>query len=135
MSATAAKDEARAWFGPKRRPPALIQVLLAAISFCISSAAFAASPDKSNAGDLFETPDQVFALVTRQSIGAPLRAEIGDQATERLSEDLTFVPREPAARLVRSVRPDRRVRFRGTSVRFGRHGRGWHRPFCAVGVH
>ena len=35
-----------------------------------------------------------------QSIGAPARADIGDEATVRLGEDLTIVPREPASRFL-----------------------------------
>jgi uncharacterized membrane-anchored protein len=63
-------------------------------------AASAATPDKSSSGDLLETSDQIFASVLRQSTGAPARADIGDQATVRLSEDLVFVPQEPASKLL-----------------------------------
>jgi uncharacterized membrane-anchored protein len=50
---------------------------------------------------VLETPDQVFKSAMRQSVGAPARADIGEQATVRLSEGLMMVPRAPAARLLR----------------------------------
>jgi uncharacterized membrane-anchored protein len=75
-----------------------------------ATAAVAAPPDKAPATAAPETPDQVFVSVLRQSIGAPARADIGDQAAVRLQGDLTIVPREPATRLLltsdKTVPPD-----------------------------
>lgn len=51
-------------------------------------------------GDALETPDMAFSAALRQAIGAPARADLGDQATERLDEDLLIVPKVPAARLL-----------------------------------
>jgi uncharacterized membrane-anchored protein len=82
----------------------LLRIVLAALWFGLAAAmaatAMAAPPDKSSAAAMPETKDQVFVSVLHQSIGAPARADIGDQATVRLEEDLTFVPREPATRLL-----------------------------------
>jgi uncharacterized membrane-anchored protein len=47
-----------------------------------------------------ETPAQILALALREAIGAPARADIGDQATVRLSEELLILPRDPAAKLL-----------------------------------
>jgi uncharacterized membrane-anchored protein len=62
--------------------------------------ALAASPDKGSLADKSERREQIIASVLRQSIGAPARADIGDQATVRLTGSLIFVPREPASRLL-----------------------------------
>jgi uncharacterized membrane-anchored protein len=56
---------------------------------------------EASGADALETPDQVLESATRQSIGAPARADIGGQATVRLSEGLMIVPRIPATRLLR----------------------------------
>lgn len=78
----------------------MLRVVLAIfLSAMLSPVALAASP-KGSAADLLETRDQVLVSAMRQSIGAPARADIGDQATARLSEDLLFVPQEPAIRLL-----------------------------------
>ena len=66
-------------------------VLAAVLSGMIGSAATAAA---------LETPEQVFAAALRQSIGGPARADLGDQATERLDEGFLIVPKEPGARLL-----------------------------------
>jgi uncharacterized membrane-anchored protein len=63
-------------------------------------AAFAAPPDNGPAANVTETPEQILVDALRQSIGAPARANIGKQATVRLEGQLTFVPRESAARLL-----------------------------------
>jgi uncharacterized membrane-anchored protein len=89
----------------------LFRVILATLlSGFVSAVALVALPDKGSADDLLETPDQVVASAMRQSIGAPARADIGNQATARLTEALFIVPREPAARLLtvsnRPVPPD-----------------------------
>jgi uncharacterized membrane-anchored protein len=89
----------------------LFRVILAILlSGFVSAIAMVALPDKGSADDLLETPDQVVASAMRQSIGAPARADIGDQATARLTETLFIVPREPAAKLLtvsnRPVPPD-----------------------------
>ena len=68
-------------------------------------AALAGSPgdplaDPSATLDVGETLSQVFTETLRQSIGAPARADIDDQATDRLSDDLMIVPGEQAARLL-----------------------------------
>jgi uncharacterized membrane-anchored protein len=52
------------------------------------------------AADLQDSPGDVVTAAVRQSIGAPARVDIGDQATERLSGSLMIVPRAPAARLL-----------------------------------
>ncbi|HEY1412742.1 MAG TPA: DUF2167 domain-containing protein, partial [Rhodopila sp.] len=70
----------------------------------VSSPALAPPPvAPSNPGpadNALETPDMAFSAALRQAIGAPARADLGDQATERLDEDLLIVPKAPAARLL-----------------------------------
>jgi uncharacterized membrane-anchored protein len=46
------------------------------------------------------TLEQVSADALRQSIGAPMRADLGTQAAVRLHEDLLIVPYDPAVRLL-----------------------------------
>ena len=80
-------------------------VLATLLSALVGGAALAGSPgaastDKNAMPEILETPDQVFTETLRQSIGAPARADIDDQATDRLSEDLVIVPGEQAARLL-----------------------------------
>jgi uncharacterized membrane-anchored protein len=86
----------------------LFRIVLATLWF--GMAAVAAPPDKGSAAAVPETPDQVLVSVLRQSIGAPARADIGDQAMVRLQGDLTIVPREPASKLLiisgKAVPPD-----------------------------
>ena len=85
----------------QRRIPVLLRVVLATLlSGIVGGAALAAPPDKGSAAAMLETPDQVFSSVLLQSIGAPARADIDDQATVRLADGLTLVPREPASRLL-----------------------------------
>jgi len=66
----------------------------------VGAAALAAPPDKGAAATMLQTPEQVLTDVLLQSIGAPARADIDDQATVRLADGLTFVPRDAAARLL-----------------------------------
>ncbi len=75
-----------------------------------------APPDQGSVADFKETPDQVLAAVLRQSIGAPARAEIGDQATVRLSDDLVFVPREAAIRFLAVANKPIPTNFKGLLV-------------------
>lgn len=62
------------------------------------------SPGKNARPAILETMDQVFYEALRQAVGAPARADIGDQATERLSDDLVLVPRENAVKLLTMMR-------------------------------
>jgi uncharacterized membrane-anchored protein len=83
----------------------LLRIVLAALWYGLAAAAFAATPpaappNQGSAGALPETKDQIVVAVLHQSIGAPARADIGDEATVRLGEDLTIVPREPASRFL-----------------------------------
>jgi uncharacterized membrane-anchored protein len=79
----------------------LFRIILVMLLFGMASAtALGAPPDTGSAANAAETPEQVLVAALRQSIGAPARASIGDQATVRLENDLAFVPREPAARLL-----------------------------------
>ena len=66
----------------------------------VGAAALAAPPDKGAAATMLQTPEQVLTDVLLQSIGAPARADIDDQATVRLADGFTFVPRDVAARLL-----------------------------------
>jgi uncharacterized membrane-anchored protein len=84
----------------QRRNAALLRIALAILLFGIAGAAIAAPPEKGSVAAMLETPDQVLTYALRQSIGAPARADIGDQATVRLTEGLMIVPREPASRLL-----------------------------------
>ncbi len=61
----------------------------------------AAAAGDGPAGPPRETPTEIFAAVLRQSIGAPARADIGDQATERLSDDLILVPGDVAVKVLK----------------------------------
>jgi uncharacterized membrane-anchored protein len=76
----------------------LFRIVLA-ILLC-GTVALAAPPDKGSLADKPETSVQIFASALRQSIGAPARADIGNQATVRLTGSLVFVPPEPASRLL-----------------------------------
>lgn len=77
----------------------MLRIVLATLWLGMAAAS-AAPPDKGAAAAIPETADQIFTAVLRQSIGGPARAEIGDQATVRLAEGLTIVPREPATKLL-----------------------------------
>jgi uncharacterized membrane-anchored protein len=91
-------DDIQAAIRSMRRKPTLLRVVVAALfAGIVSGAALAAAPD---AADQAATPDQVLAAALRQSIGAPARAEIGDQATVRLADGVIFVPTAPASRLL-----------------------------------
>jgi uncharacterized membrane-anchored protein len=84
-----------------RREPALFRTVLAALLLGMASAvALAAPPDTGSAANAAEIPEQILVAAMHQSIGAPALANIGDQATLRLEDGLTLVPREPAARLL-----------------------------------
>ena len=79
----------------------MIRPVLATFLACmISAGALAASPDDTATAKLPETPAEILALVLRQSIGAPARVEIGDQATARLAGDLIAIPRDPAIKMM-----------------------------------
>jgi uncharacterized membrane-anchored protein len=71
----------------------------------VGAAALAATPP--------ETADQVFAAALRQSIGGPARADLGDQASERLDEGFLIVPMDPAARLLTVLNRDVPADFAG----------------------
>ncbi|MDR3529713.1 MAG: DUF2167 domain-containing protein [Rhodopila sp.] len=83
-----------------RKSTVLRIVLATLLSGLAGFAAVAAAPDQDTAGVMFETAEQAYTSAVRQSIGAPARADLGDQATVRLADDLLIVPREPAARLL-----------------------------------
>jgi uncharacterized membrane-anchored protein len=83
----------------------LLRTLLAAIlTGFVGTTAIAAAPAA------VETPEEIVNAALRQSIGAPARADIDDQATERLSDALVMIPREPAEKWLvvanRQVPPD-----------------------------
>lgn len=88
----------------------MFRIVLATLLFGMAGVAAAAPPQKGSAAALLETPDQVFASAMLQAIGAPARADIDDQATVRLTEGLTIIPRDSAARVLtvsdKSVPPD-----------------------------
>lgn len=73
----------------------LCGVLLAAVP-----AGGAPAPAKPDAAGILNAPDQVYADAMRQSIGAPARADLGNQATVRLDGDLSVVPHDPAVQLL-----------------------------------
>lgn len=80
-------------------------VFVSALSALIGSAvpappARAAAPDAATEPAGAETPDQMLIEAQRQSIGAPARADIGDEAAVRLSGALVMVPPEYAAKLL-----------------------------------
>jgi uncharacterized membrane-anchored protein len=72
-------------------------VVTALFAGFVGGAALAAAPD---AADQAATLDKAFAAALHQSIGSPARADIGDQASVRLADDLIFVPAAPAAKLL-----------------------------------
>jgi len=76
----------------------LLRIVLA--TFWFGMAAAVAAPAGPGAGGKAETPDQAVVAALRQSIGAPARAAIGDQATVRLAGDLVLVPAAPARSLL-----------------------------------
>ena len=65
-----------------------------------SATVVAAPPDDAAVPGVLETPDQVYRSVLLQAVGSPARADIGDRATLRLADGLTFIPRAPAIRLL-----------------------------------
>jgi uncharacterized membrane-anchored protein len=88
-------------FALMRRIPTVIRLVLATLLSCIvGGVALGASPDTSLPAPRFLTSDQILASALRQSIGAPTRVPIDDQAVERLSDDLIIVPREPGSQLL-----------------------------------
>jgi uncharacterized membrane-anchored protein len=88
----------------------LFRIAMVVLLMGMTGAALGAPPDTGSAPKVAETPDQILNAALAQSLGAPARANIGDQATVRLQDQLTFVPREAAARLLAvsnvSVPPD-----------------------------
>jgi uncharacterized membrane-anchored protein len=88
----------------------LLGLVLAALLSALVSAAAVASPVTASQGtdttaksavtDTLATPAEASADAFLHAVGAPARADIGDQATDRLSDDLMFIPPEPAAKLL-----------------------------------
>ena len=79
----------------------MFRTVLVMLLFGMASAtAFGAPPDTGPAAKAAETPEQILVAALAQSIGPPARANIGDQATVRLKDQLAFIPRAPAARLL-----------------------------------
>lgn len=76
----------------------LLATLLVAMAITCQPA-LAAAPNEKALPDALATPDQVLAEALRQSIGSPAKADIGDQATDRLADGLLMIPAEPGARL------------------------------------
>lgn len=74
-------------------------LFLACITGAITGAT-AAPNDKDKAPAAPEGYDQISSDAMRQSIGAPLRAELGSEAAVRLHENLVIVPHDPAVRLL-----------------------------------
>jgi len=66
--------------------------------------------------DLLATPEQVLAEALRQSIGSPARADISNQATDRLTDGLLIIPREPAARLLGVMKRPTPTAFNGLVI-------------------
>jgi uncharacterized membrane-anchored protein len=77
--------------------------LAALLSGMVGIAALAAAPCHAASTDPFETSEQVLAAVLRQSVGGPAKADLGDQATERLDDRSMMVPKEPAAKLLATM--------------------------------
>jgi uncharacterized membrane-anchored protein len=79
----------------------LLGTVAAAILSAIigTAAAVAAAPSQD---PLLTAPEsqQAFATALRDAIGAPARADLGDQAAERLGEGLLLVPRDAAAQVL-----------------------------------
>ncbi len=79
------------------------------LAFMLSLPAFGQAPSTSIAVPVGPAAAP-FADLVHEAIGAPARVDIGEQATLRLSEDLFFIPRVPAERLMlaigRPVPPD-----------------------------
>jgi uncharacterized membrane-anchored protein len=86
-----------------QRTPTLLRIVIATF-FCgiVSAAALAAAPDNGPAAASPETRDQIYTAALREAIGAPARADIDAQATVRLWEGVIFVPREPAAKVLKA---------------------------------
>lgn len=76
----------------------MIRWCLVAMLLLASAAGSMAAPDASDKAPA--SPDQVFTDVMRQSIGAPMKADLGPEAAVRLHEDLLLVPHDPAVRLL-----------------------------------
>ena len=55
---------------------------------------------KDQPGGMPETLDQAYLAALHQSVGAPARADLGDQATVRLTGGMLVVPKDPAAHLL-----------------------------------
>lgn len=50
--------------------------------------------------EALDSPENALRDAMRQAVGAPARADLADQATLRLEQDLLFVPKEPAERVL-----------------------------------
>ena len=83
-----------------RRPPIGPAIYLAV---CLCGLPALAAPNQADAPATPDTPAQALATALRQSIGAPARADLGDQATERLDGDLIIMPRQEASRLLTAM--------------------------------
>lgn len=93
------------------RIPVLIRRCLAALAIVLWSVTALAAPGAPQpAAGLQDDPDALYAQAMRESIGAPLSADLGTVATVRLAKDLLIVPAATGARLLRangrSVPPD-----------------------------
>ncbi|PPQ35516.1 DUF2167 domain-containing protein [Rhodopila globiformis] len=79
----------------------LCRIVLALLPLALPIGAAATSPAaQAAAPGLFETPADAFADALRHSTGAPARADLGPDASVRLSGDLIVVPQDQAARLL-----------------------------------
>ena len=78
-------------------------ILAAVLRGMIVATALAASFQHSSAADSAGSVEQVLASVLRQSLGAPARVRLGEQATARLVGDLMIIPREPAEMLLTAL--------------------------------
>jgi uncharacterized membrane-anchored protein len=83
---------------PRRRLGLIRFVIVTLMSGVVASGSAA---DTDAAADSLAARDQAYLSAQRQSIGAPARADIEDQATVRLADRLILVPGEAAARLLK----------------------------------
>jgi uncharacterized membrane-anchored protein len=83
-----------------RLPPLRLAIALLLASLACRDVAAEPRSQGKEASGLLGTTDQAFADAMRQSIGAPARADLGDQATERLDGQPVLVPRDPAIHLL-----------------------------------
>jgi uncharacterized membrane-anchored protein len=84
----------------------LLRIVLAALVVSVltgplpTAPSLAASDATTVSPSVIETPERAFSAALRQATGAPARADLGDQATVRLSGDLLIIPKKPAERLL-----------------------------------